>query len=151
MNMQAIQKAAQELNQSLLLVPKGDKEIYVYADDGPAWGYAAIKESHGSELPNDWVYEKCAEVADALNDAAQDEQSYEDWESESYDIPDALTDSDVFSLLIWLRGDYRRVDWLEDAVELGATTGINILQMAQYAQIQHIVESLKSAIEQHAE
>lgn len=56
-------------------------------EDRPEWLQDAIREVHGSDLPNDWIYSACRDACSAIDDGAlTDDDSIHEWADSQVDV-----------------------------------------------------------------
>jgi hypothetical protein len=121
-----------------------DGSTYVtLAEDRPEWLYDAVRDAHDGELPNDWRYQICSAIVDALADGAEPEE-----------IADSLVDVYTHDLLAWLSDNVGRADNVNEALEeyiADVDNGIDrIIAAGQYLCIERMVQVLADAIAEHA-
>lgn len=116
-------------------------------DDAPEWLEDAIREAHQSDLPNDWIYEECRAVCEAVD---CDELSPES----VHEHADSRVDIDTSSLFQWaadMCGSSAFSEAEERAVELGAQQAgkplWERLGVIQFCAIAFIAETMLAAIE----
>lgn len=92
------------------------REIYKIDHGSPF--FALVRDLHGSgQLPNDWVFETAARIADYLIDTYDGEVSEypEDWAQAA---GDALADWETYHLWEWLGGRFHLVDEFMEETDL---------------------------------
>lgn len=99
-------------------------------DDAPEWLRDAVREAHDNEFPNDWRYEMCLGIAEAI--AMCDEIN----EDTVYDLNlDSLVDVYTSDLTRWLADDVNRLSLVDEVRESwgydDSVSTFNILQGAQ--------------------
>jgi|APSaa5957512493_1039668.scaffolds.fasta_scaffold39291_2 hypothetical protein len=83
-------------------------ELYTrLREDAPDWLRDAVYEAHDDETPNDWRYEKCAEIWENITS--------EDEAHEPHELTDHLTDIYTGDLLAWLTPG--RVHYVDKVLE----------------------------------
>lgn len=93
--MKTQQQLAAELAESFEIKTRVNGDSYhAFKDDWPKW--FSMHYAHNAldgRLPNDWIYETVAHIADSLT-------RYDDLNA-AYDIPENLVDSSTYNLLMW--------------------------------------------------
>ena len=91
-----------------------DKEMFWHhKEDTPEEYISITRDAHDSELPNDWRYATCSEIADAI--AEGDYQSHEDVVDDAYAIADAVIEQYTMGLLNW-SCDLNRQQYIDDVL-----------------------------------
>jgi hypothetical protein len=111
-------------------------------DEHPDWLHDAVYEAHDDELPNDWRYETCAQVAEAIDEGDTDAST----------IADSLTDIYNADLLAWVSGNLGRMSDVDEAMEDGSHDSLASLLMAgQYRCIERMAQILLDAVDEAEE
>lgn len=115
------------------------------ADEGatgaPDWVRDAVYSAHDDEIPNDWRYETCVAIADAI-DNADAEDVFDAWRFASEQC-----DEDNGSLAAWLAGNNGRFSYCDEEMdEAGAgATLYDLIQSGQHRCIRQMAEVLYAA------
>ena len=112
-------------------------------EDAPEWMRNAVHKAHDDEMPNDWRYEKCAELWDAITDEGNAGM-------EPHEFSDGLTDVYTSRLLDWLTpGRLHYIDTvLEEWEEIKSFP--TILSIAQAYAIDRMAIILVDAYKENA-
>jgi hypothetical protein len=141
-------KAARELSAALEVAERDDRgKFYRLKDGSPWWMRDAIRAAHGDEMPDDFIYETCSNVADAI--AELDDDTDEDAIRERLDEiePDCYTSD----LLKWLSGNLGRMDYCTQAMRNGADDFSAVLTQGQGEHIREIAAALYDALPEDTE
>lgn len=131
----------------------GSLTFYKLKDDAPVWVGEAVREAHniGSDdiMPNDWVYEACANMADHMCDSHPS-----DWDDYSSQWADG--DVDVYNAdrAKWLASHLFWGGVVDEAVsELGhSDQGIyGDIGIGQYYALSSIASTMIAAVQSRAE
>ena len=74
-----------------------------------------VRQLHDSELPNDWRYQKIAEILDAITEYPSDS----DWCDVAHEITDGLVSIYNAELAAWIAENGSRLDYCDQAMEEG--------------------------------
>lgn len=80
------------------------ERYYCLTDAAPAWMADAVREAHDDEMPNDWRYQMCARIFEAIDNG----------ETEPYLIADSLVMVYTSDLLKWVRENLHRTGLVDD-------------------------------------
>jgi hypothetical protein len=114
-------------------------------DDVPEWVSDAVFEAHDGELPNDWRFDICDSIFDALSD---------DIDADEHEIADELVDVYNSDRLAWLSSNQSRVAYCDDAREEFGSGDDDLLAqigMGQYHCISQMVAVIREAITDNAD
>lgn len=144
--------AARELADAFVTFKRdgSDETIYKCKDGTAQWITDAVMAAHGDMMPDDWKYEHCSHVADAIvetleyNDADLDRL-------EVGEIADDLVDIYTASLTAWLASHLDRVGYVDDADHAEEADLGDLLRAGQYAELSEIADALAEAIRERAE
>jgi hypothetical protein len=122
---------------------------YVLIDGHPQWLIDAVREAHDDELPNDWRFETCAKIWEALLSAAQipDPDDYDDAYPLIESIARDLVSPFTAEVLKWLADYPTRTSYVDEALEeYRADSDIDdLLWTAQWYAVQQMVTVLMRA------
>ena len=120
-----------------------DGEVYTrLREDAPEWLRDAVHEAHDDEIPNDWRYEKCAELWDAITDEGNAGM-------EPYEFAEGLTDIYTSRLLDWLTpGRLHYIDMVLNNEQVKSFS--TILSIAQADAIDRMAIILVDAYKENA-
>lgn len=121
-----------------------DGETFVSLVDGaPDWLYAACRDLHDDEMPNDWRWSTCRDIAVVFDEQGPGEDF-------AIDCADSLTDQNTWDLVSWLRDNLHRVSLVDDAYEdLGWTAGdgvVSMIRLGQFETIRDMAERFQIAV-----
>lgn len=91
-------------------------EYFALREGSPQWMTDAIREAHDDELPNDWRYAKCSELADHISECAADGMTVDEIREEtnvSAMEPDVYTSD----LLSWYANNVSRLGYADQAAK----------------------------------
>jgi hypothetical protein len=92
-------------------------------DDRPEWLHDAVMAAHDDELPNDWRYETCRDIVQALAELDDDA----DMDDAPWQIADMLTPAYNAQRVGWLADDLRRVSYIDDVMQdMGGPGGLDV-------------------------
>lgn len=124
-------------------------------DDCPSWiDSDVMHDIHAAlddRLPDDWVYETAAQVADELSgytiDDADDAREY------LHEIVDGMVDVYDADRIRWLADHLNNAFLVDEAAEEFGTTGDTLqrIGMGQYLAISRIAEAVVTAVESELE
>jgi len=121
-------------------------EYLVRSDTAPEWLSDAVQEAHDGEFPDDWRYQKCAEILSALAEA----QTYRG--EDRSDLASSLVDCFSADLLGWLHANPARAGYADDARSQGfvnlsdpSVSFMDWVSAAQYVAIDLMVAVLGAA------
>ena len=125
---------------------RADGTTYVaMLDDSPEWLRDAVRDAHGDEWPNDWVYDACRGVCESFHDGL----------SEPGEIADGLCDVYNGALARWLADDpINRAEWVDDAADEFCVAGAGLfdrLRAGQFLQLCMVAGVIVDAIEEHTD
>ena len=80
-----------------------DTEYWYTMDLTPPWLYEAVMDAHDGEPPNDWRFETCFHIAQAIDEGDED----------AWEIADGLVDTYNSALLDWLSGHMQRASYVD--------------------------------------
>lgn len=117
-------------------------------DDAPEWLTDAVRAAHLGDFPNDWIYEQCRNVCDAIDDGAiSDSDSVSQWADGAADI----YTSDLFAFAKDMFHTYTFSNGEELARDVGGDSDrVSISEQigrVQYFAIEAIAQSILSAFE----
>ena len=120
-----------------------DGELYTrLREDAPEWLRDAVRQAHDDEIPNDWRYEKCAELWDAITDEGNAGM-------EPYEFAEGLTDIYTSRLLDWLTpGRLHYIDMVLNNEQVKSFS--TILSIAQADAIDRMAIILVDAYKENA-
>ncbi len=123
---------------------ENEEIFWHHHEDTPEFFTNITKDAHDNELPNDWRYATCSEIADAIVEG--DYQSYDDVIDEAHTIADSIVDVYTMQLLNWschLNRQQHIDDVLRQCVDDGQyVTHWEALTQAQHACIYDMVCSI---------
>lgn len=116
-------------------------------DDAPEWMTAAVHEAHGDMLPDDWCYQACSRVADAIAETLEYDGDADPLDIEA-ETCDALVDVYTANLTAWLASNLARVGYCDEALaDMGDDRDMSqVLMSGQYLELTTIYASLVAAI-----
>lgn len=85
--------------------------FYRLKDSRAGWMQDAVREAHDGELPDDWRYETCSDLAERI---AEYEDSSDARDAVSV-MADTITDVYTSELLRWYADNLGRLEYAEDA------------------------------------
>lgn len=110
------------------------------ATGAPDWLRDAVYEAHDDEFPNDWRYETCVAIADAIDN--DNDEEFDAWRTAS-----ELADEDNGSLAAWLAGNNGRFSYCDEEIEESGSfdTLYELLQAGQHRCIRQMADVLYAA------
>ena len=119
-----------------------------HKEDTPELYTSITRDAHDDELPNDWRYATCSEIADAI--AEGDYQSHEDVVEDAYAIADSIVEPYTLELLDWGR-HLNRTKYLNDVLVEVAKSGEVLdtwaaMTRAQHACIEQMIYTISYAL-----
>ena len=143
--MKTIQQIAAEMLDNLELKTRDDGSRFYAEKTTIEWQQDIIRGAHLDRMPSDDIYERIYNILERLSEL--DEQADEDEARDTiYEIePDCYTSD----LTKWLHDNINNVYYLEEAISQGATTGFDLLAIAQQIYIQEIGNDLLNGITEH--
>ena len=126
----------------------GSKAV-VLTDDRPEWLHEAIRDVHGSDLPNDWIYRECRDACASIDDGAlTDDDSVHEYADSAVDV--YTRDLYQWSADMCLTDTWANAESEADDLGCGAdmTKRISVIQ---YCAIATIARAMLSACDEHQE
>lgn len=141
-------ESAKALSAAIESAKRDDKtKFYRLKDDSPSWMQDAIRQAHGGELPDDFIYATCSEVADAIAEMDEDATEGEVCDRLREIEPDTYTTD----LLDWVRGNLGRMAYCTEAMKDGAEDFAAVLMQGQARHKAEIADALWLALPDEAE
>lgn len=149
----ALLPLAQTFARQFVRRTRPDGKLFVaLATDAPDWMFDAVREAHGTAMPNDWIYTACAHAAEAL---AETLAYGEDLDDAAHSFADSNADLYTESLVRWLADVPTAWSWCDEAAQdFGVAEDANLckrIQTGQYLQLRTIFATLRQAVEAQAE
>jgi hypothetical protein len=61
--------------------------VWCLTEDRPEWLQDAVRDAHGTDLPNDWIYGACRDACSAIEDGSlSDDDSVHEWADSQVDV-----------------------------------------------------------------
>lgn len=144
-------RAARELSAAFERVNRPDGETYVRLKPGsPDWMTAAVRSAHGGVLPDDAIYSRCEDVADAIAEA-----DAEDADAAREACDQIEPDCYYSDLTAWLASCPNALALCDQAREEGlvaeSASMSDRIQAGQLQQIREIAGEIIQALEERAE
>lgn len=107
--------------------------FYTLTDDRPDWLHEAVRDAHEGEMPDDWRYETCCNIAHALDD------EYLVTEDDVFEWADGQVDVYTSDLLRWLSDNLNRASEVDEAYdEMGWPQEGGFVRLLMWAQMRVI-------------
>ena len=145
-----LEKLAEQLCAAFELGTRNDgSKFYSLKHGSPDWMQPAIRKAHDGLFPNDWVYERCSDIAERLSDTGPG-----DWDDSISEWADTLVDVYNNARAQWLASNLYYGSLVDEAVkELGhSQDGIfGDIGIGQYRMIEQIAAALIQVVRDEAE
>lgn len=138
------------------------QRLVTFHDDAPDWVRAAVREAHDGEWPNNWRFEVCAQMLEALAEhlgdspwRSADNAVAEFEESDAYtELIDGMVDTGHKALAQWLADDPSRgaycEQWLEE-IGIKPRTVWDWIAGGQSMALRYMLGPLALAVFEHRE
>ena len=142
-----IQKVAKEIYENMEWRERENREKYCCLKNDVEWQRDIIFKAHDNRLPDDDIYSVINEVLGVLSDLSSNIE-----ENEIYKVLYQIEPSCYTSELTgWLNRSIYNVYYLDEAINMGATDGFQILALAWDNFKNEIGNNLINAIEEYIE
>lgn len=117
------------------------EEFVCLNDAAPRWLREAVREAHGEELPNDWVYGVCRDAVDAIEEGYLEPEEFAEGQVDIY----------TGALLGWATPHRIAIaeEYCRDIGEVLPDVA-RILAWGQYAMARDIFETMHRALDANA-
>lgn len=141
------QQRAKDYAASFTYTKRENEEIFWHhKEDTPEEFIDITRDAHDDELPNDWRYATCSEIADAIVEGGY--QTHEDVIEDVYAIADPLVEVYNMQLLQW-SCHLNRQQYIDEALSELVLSGANrthgqLLRLAQHECIVQMIYSISA-------
>lgn len=126
-------------------VRESGESFVTLVEDTPTWLRDLIMDAHDGEMPNDWRYGICADIARAFDEPDGIDPD---------ELVDSLVDTSTFDLISWMGDNLARVgdvDSANDDYGWSHDHGvIGMIRLGQYSVISAMVELFVSGLDELA-
>lgn len=125
---------------------RGEKVITVFKEDASQELKDSVRQAHGDNLPDDWIFETYKSILCDLSGYTIENEN--DLDNYRFEIVDGLVDVYTVDLTAWLHSNNNNVYYLEDVQkEQGLIEdGFQLLAAAQYMAIDEIYGEVVSLL-----